>query len=455
MKKTTKYKLIYILTPLLFIVLNQIDVQAQVLKLSLDSCIQMAVRNNVKVKNANLDIKSAEQEKNAVFTKYFPQISGMAVGFYSDKPLIEYGISDIGNAGIRDVLQSIYSKYGPSLGISDHISFLEKGMITGISAMQPLYMGGRIVIGNKLAELGVDASLYQAEIAKQEVMMQTEELYWQILSLEEKKNTVVNVLELIESLYKDVDCAVNAGLTTQNDLLRVNLKRNEMKSNLIRIENGICLSKMALCQYIGLNRNDSIAIIDSVGMAENPVVYHIDNKDAVAQRYESKLLDLSINAEKLKRRMILGEALPQIGFGGTYAYNNLMEKDYTNLIGFASIQLPISAWWETSHKLKKHNYLVEKAQNTKNDLTERLELQTQQVYDELDAAYRQITLAEEAVEDAKKNQKLSNDYYHAGLVPLSEMLESQTLYRQALDQCSDAQINYRIRLSHYKQLIGK
>lgn len=153
--------------------------------------------------------------------------------------------------------------------------------------------------------------------------------------------------------------------------------------------------------------------------------------------------------------MILGEALPQIGFGGTYAYNNLMEKDYTNLIGFASIQLPISAWWETSHKLKKHNYLVEKAQNTKNDLTERLELQTQQVYDELDAAYRQITLAEEAVEDAKKNQKLSNDYYHAGLVPLSEMLESQTLYRQALDQCSDAQINYRIRLSHYKQLIGK
>ena len=186
MKKTTKYKLIYILTPLLFIVLNQIDVQAQVLKLSLDSCIQMAVRNNVKVKNANLDIKSAEQEKNAVFAKYFPQISGMAVGFYSDKPLIEYGISDMEMPEFV-MYYRVYIANTDRHGISDHISFLEKGMITGISAMQPLYMGGRIVIGNKLAELGVDASLYQAEIAKQEVMMQTEELYWQILSLEERK----------------------------------------------------------------------------------------------------------------------------------------------------------------------------------------------------------------------------------------------------------------------------
>ena len=131
-----------------------------------------------------------------------------------------------------------------------------------------------------------------------------------------------------------------------------------------------------------------------------------------------------------------------------------MDRNAFNLTGFAMVQVPITAWWEASHNIKKQNYRIQEAENLKADVTGKLELQTQKIWDELDAAYRSYELAEEAVSDAKENLRLSLQYYKAGLITLSELLEAQTLYRQALDSRVEQTITYLICLRHYKQLAG-
>lgn len=429
-------------------------VSAVAQSLSLDSCVAMALRNNADVKNAELAVEEARQTKYAAMTKYFPAVSASAGAFHSDRPFIEYGISNIGNSGIRDILQTIYYNILAPFGISDHLSFLQKGVVSGVVAMQPVYAGGRIVTGNKLAKLGIEASEYQRDIKIREIELGTEELYWQCKMLEEKMHTVEVALQLLHSLEKDVRVAISAGLITPNDGLKVKLKINEMEANTIKIENGIRLCKMALCQQIGIAYNDSVCLSDTLQHVNEPWLLKADNSTAVQGRSEFKLLDLNVRAKKLEKRMIVGETLPQIGIGGSYSYNNLMERNAFNLTGFAMVQVPITAWWETSHNIKKQNYKIQEAENIKADLTGKLELQTQKIWDELDAAYRSYVLADEAVHDAQENLRLSTQYYKAGLITLSEMLEAQTMYRQALDNRIEQTIAYLICLRHYKLIAG-
>ena len=429
-------------------------VSAVAQSLSLDSCVAMALRNNADVKNAELAVEEARQTKYAAMTKYFPAVSASAGAFHSDRPFIEYGISNIGNSGIRDILQTIYYNILAPFGISDHLSFLQKGVVSGVVAMQPVYAGGRIVTGNKLAKLGIEASEYQKDIKIREIELSTEELYWQCKMLEEKMHTVEVALQLLHSLEKDVRVAISAGLITPNDGLKVKLKINEMEANTIKIENGIRLCKMALCQQIGIAYNDSVCLSDTLQHVSEPWLLKADNSTAVQGRSEFKLLDLNVRAKKLEKRMIVGETLPQVGIGGSYSYNNLMERNAFNLTGFAMVQVPITAWWETSHNIKKQNYKIQEAENIKADLTGKLELQTQKIWDELDAAYRSYVLADEAVHDAQENLRLSTQYYKAGLITLSEMLEAQTMYRQALDNRVEQTIAYLICLRHYKLIAG-
>lgn len=436
----------------IFTCIATISVVAQ--SLSLDTCLQLAIRNNAEILNVNLAVEEARQTKSAAFTKYFPAVSASAGAFHSNRPFIEYGIANVGNSGIRDVLQTIYYNILSPFGVNDHLSFLQKGVVSGVVAIQPVYAGGRIVTGNKLAKLGIEASEYQKEIKIREIELSTEELYWQCKMLEEKKRTVEAALQLLHSIEKDVRVAISAGLITSNEGLKVKLKINEMNANIIKINNGISLCKMALCHQIGVTYSDSVTLSDTLQNVSEPWLLKADNGTAVQGRSEFKLLDLNVKAKKLERRMIVGETLPQIGIGGSYSYNNLMDRNAFNLTGFAMVQVPITAWWEASHNIKKQNYKIQEAENLKADITGKLELQTQKLWNELDAAYRSYQLADEAVNDANKNLRLSLQYYKAGLITLSELLEAQTMYRQALDNRVEQTIAYFICRRHYKQISG-
>ena len=427
-------------------------------ELSLDSCVALAVRNNVKTKNAQLNVEKAEQVKQQALTKYFPDISLVGMGYHAARPLFEYGINDIENASARNYLNALYAEYGRALGLENSFSLFQKGYMATATAMQPIYAGGRIVNGNKLAKLGVEAAQIQNEIAAQEVVLQTEESYWLVVSLKEKLKTIAQADELLDTLVRDADVAQSAGLVTQNDVLKVRLKKNELSSSRLKAENGLVLATMVLCQTIGVEYNDSIVLTDSIpAECRSPLDFYRSPTDALAERSEVQLLDINVEAKELERKMVMGESLPQVGFGASYGYSHLYESasNKSNGVLFATVQIPITGWWETSRKLKEHDVTIRMAENERKDLTEKMGLQTQQAWNALCESYEQVTIASEAVENAKENLRSVGSSYRAGLVPLSEMLEAQTLLRQTLDALCDERISYQLCVTRYRQLTGQ
>lgn len=422
--------------------------------LSLDSCKALALQNNLTLKNAALDVAAAQEVKKQAFTKYFPNVSAIAGGYYAAKPLFEYSIDNIENASARQFLHNLYYEYGAAMGLPDRISLCENGLMVGATVVQPVYMGGQIVNGNKLAKVGIEAAELKEQLTEDQVLQQVEEYYWLIISLEEKMKTLQQAKTFLDTLERDVTTAAEAGLVSKNDILKVKLKKKEIESNQVKVENGIRLSNQALCQLIGLEMQSILTLTDTLGdFSEMSNWGPVDNQSAVLGRKEKQLLDLQVDAEKLKKKMALGETLPHVTVGGTASYGNLIFDHFTaNALAFATLQVPLTGWWEASHKLKQQDILIQKAENERADFTQKMYLETQQAWNNVDDAYNQYQLAGLALQDAEANLHDVKADYDAGLVPVSELLEAQTLLLQAQNQRTDALIDLKIKAEHYKTL---
>ena len=412
----------------------------------------MALQNNIELKNSQLEIDKARATKNEARAEYFPTISAQALAFDALNPMLTFGIDDIDNAQVRQLLHTLYAEYGANMGIDKEYSFIQNGVILNAMATEPIYAGGRIRNGNKLAKLGIEAAEYQSKVKEDEVRLQTEMLYWQIVALQEKRSTLDQLDRLLDTLDKDLSGAIEAGLAMPTDQYKLKVKQNESQLNRKKVDDGITLLKMALAQTIGADWRE-MELSDTLGLETNPSTLFRDASEAVASRKESHLLDLSIKAENLKKKMTLGEALPSLVVGGSASYHTILENTKPNAMVFAMLQLPITDWHKTSFKLKKHDLDAEAAENTRRDLTEKMEMQTNQAWFNLEQSWLRISMAQTALSDAEANLKIAEDYYEAGLVALSDVLEAQTMLKQSRDELTDSRVEYRIHLATYRSLV--
>lgn len=440
-----------IIVCLLWVALPLFAQQQEPLRLSVQDCIGMALENNNDLKNQQLEVEKARATKDEARAEYFPTVSAQAFAFDAYNPLISFGIEDIDNAQLRQLLYNLYNEYGANMGLQDEYSFVQNGVILNAMATEPIYVGGRIRNGNKLAKLGIEAAETQTKMKEDEVSLQTEMLYWQIVALQEKEATLDQLDRLLDTLDKDLAGAIEAGLAMPTDRYKLTVKQNESCLNRKKLDNGIILLKMALAQTIGADW-ENMVLTDTLGLEVEPSAYYQLATDAVASRNESHLLDLSLQAEGLKKKMTLGEALPSLMVGGSVSYHTIFDHTKPNAMVFAMLQVPLTDWHKTSIKLKKHDLDTQKAENTRNDLTEKMQLQTNQAWFNLEQSWLRITMAQTALKDAEANLKVSTDYYDAGLVALSDLLEAQTLLKQSRDELTDSRAEYRINLVTYRQM---
>ena len=221
---------------ILMILISASAASAQEVSLSLNDCIALSESNNPYIKNTNLDIQSAKYQKKEVFAEYFPRLSFRALALSS----YDYLIDSLAGPDLGKVIRDA--------GVIESSKF---GFNASLSLMQPIYAGGRINAGNKLAKVGIKAAELKHEVNLREKREEIEKAYWEIVALEEKRNTLNHLEELLDILYRDVTSAIDAGVITESDLLLVKMKKNELKSGRIHLEGGIKLLKMNLFNTIG------------------------------------------------------------------------------------------------------------------------------------------------------------------------------------------------------------
>lgn len=425
-------------------------------KLTLQESRRLALQNNVAATGGALEIEAARQAKKAAFTRYFPSISASATALEADESLMEIATQG-GNLPVYDgnpanLAKATQFAYFPSstMGL---LGSLKAGMVT---AVQPVFAGGRIVNGNRLAALGVEAGEDKARLARNEVLRETEEQYWRVVSLDEKLRTVGKYEALLRRLLAQVEDAYDAGLAMKNDVLKVRLKLSEVLLNKSKVENGKALATMTFCQYIGIAYDPAVELEDALVVAGPPQALRVDHPGALKDRPEYRLLEASVRAEELKTRLKLGEFLPQAGVGVAGLYMKMDDmKGKTNGLVFGTVSIPLSGWWGGSHELAERKAKEEIARNARQDNTERLLLQMEKAWQDLADADKQLALCRESEAQAEENLKVNQDSYDNGLSSVSDLLEAQALRQQARDRLTDAMADCRVKTVYYLQVTGR
>ena len=431
---------------ILMILISASAMSAQEVSLSLKDCIDLSERNNPYLKNTFIDIQSARLQKKEVFAEYFPRLSFRALGISSLDHFIDIVVgSELGEI-LREAEIGGYTRFGFN---------------ATISAMQPLYAGGRIVTGNKLAKVGIKAAELKHQVNLREKKEEIEKSYWEIVALEQKRNTLEHLDELLKILQKDVNSAIDAGVITESDRMLVKMKMNELKSGRIQLEGGIKLLKMNLFNAIGQKYSlisevadtlkphiDKIVLSDRLTTLLPPSEYYIPEDEFAAGVTETELLDIMVEAKKLEKKLALGEYLPSAGIGISYGYSSFTNSNF-NSIGIATISIPISNWGKGSMKLKRLDNEIQKAVNEKEYLTSQLILQARHLWLNLNVAWEQMKVAEENLELAEKTVYDQMSRFNAGLIPISDVLMNQTSLLEASEKLIEKQIEYSKALTAY------
>ena len=232
--------------------------------LTLQQLKDSALSHNIAIRSAQHDIDAALQQRREAFTKYFPTVSGTAMTFNANRGMAKMSVDpqEFIPASMGATLsQMLPAEALTALASPISMSMMKNGTIASLMAMQPVFAGGQIVNGNRLARVGEDVSHLQMQLRRQEVERQTEQYYWQLVSLQQKRQTLDAVDTLLADIYKDVDVAVRAGVALRNDLLQVQLRQNDIKSQRLKLENGIDIVKLLLGQYCGLTGSDELRVM--------------------------------------------------------------------------------------------------------------------------------------------------------------------------------------------------
>ena len=423
-----------------------------------------ALHNNFAVRSAKYGVEAAQQQRKEAFTKYFPNVSGTGLWFNANKGMAQTTINP--SASISPELgaalaQSLPQEALAALANPISISMMKNGTIGSLMAVQPVFAGGQIINGNKLAKVGEEVSRLQLQLSENEVEKNAEQYFWQLASLQEKMKTVDAVDTLLRDIYKDVDVAVRAGVAMRNDLLQVQLRQNDIQSQRLKLRNGISIVRLLLSQYCGL-RDTTFTIEHGAWNIEHSA--SLNGADAnngqlsmfnVQCLPEYQLLDKQVEAANLQKKMAVGQNLPTLAVGAGYNYHNLLENNHSFGMVFATVSVPITDWWGGSHAIKRRKIEHQKAIEQLEDNTQLLKIRMQNAWNGVEESYHQLQLAKRSIEQATENLRLNRNYYRAGTSKMSDLLEAQLLYQQSLDKHTDAFADYQNKLLEYKQATGQ
>lgn len=381
--------------------------------LSLKECVEMTLRNNVSARNAANDARSAVELRREAFTKYFPEVSATGLAFWTHNDVFQYNILDI-----------------------IEIGFINKGKMAGVQALQPVFMGGRIVNGNKLAKIGEEVAELRRRQNDDELRLTSESMYWKLVTLKATRHALEAAIATLDTLDSQVRVAVDAGVAMRNDLLKVQLKRNSYRTEMVDLDNGIKLVKMLLSQYMGKGTGWDFDVDAEVpgNVPGFPSAMYMPGADALPMTVDYKLLQKNVEAKRIEKNIEIGKNMPQVALGAGWFYHDLLKQNHNFGALMVAVNIPLSGWWGGSHAIKRKSLALENAKNELLDLGEKLEIGMQDKWNNLTAAHRKMEITMEGIGESNENLRLNKLYYEAGMSTITDLLDAEASHKESIDE---------------------
>ncbi|WP_291855389.1 TolC family protein [Marinilabilia sp.] len=463
---------------LIFVLITIGGVNAQV-ELSHQQCREMALDYSKQIKISENKHQQALLSGKIAKAQHLPKISASGIYFYKPDPL-EYSLEggylptykpdqqgqmqpnvqinpNSGQPVMGPDGNPVFNMYAfmPDM----HLNIGMKGVTAaGVQLEQPIYMGGKIRAANKMANTGIEMSETQMSFKTSEVMVAVDAAYYQYLAVNAKYRAANEYKLLLDSLVSTVEESKQEGMATRNDLLKVQVKRNQAILMKQKARSGVQLARMNLCRIIGLPLDTEITISEN---NHSPVPkITTDSINTPTKRPEYQLLNKAIALQQHEEKMARAEMLPQIGVSAGYSYLGGLEvngqgTDEMAFSAMASVKIPIFNWFEEKNRLSKAKLQTEVARMELEETQKLLQLEIAQARLNLEESVTRLELTHTSLEQAKENLETSRALYEEGMEPLVDLLEAQAQWQEVKSDYIDAETTLKLMHTYYLKATGQ
>ena len=475
--------------------------------LTLDSCRQMALRNNKQIRISKVKQEVAENVRRSARTKYLPHVSAIGTYEHTSKEISilnesqKTALGNIGTSlvgGVQEGLSNVTSQLPMqniagllgTMGISmEGIQTLMNQSLTqtagqlnekgqnivdafrtdtrniwagSVMVLQPVFLGGALIAMNKMADITEDLAANSAEAKRQATLYNIDQAYWQVVSLTHKKKLAEGYLDLIKKLDSDVTKMIEEGVATRSDGLSVSVKVNEAEMAVTKVNDGLVLSKMLLCQLCGLPVDEQITLADEYqeNIAVVTVTPQLDVEKAVAFRPELKMLQNTVDLSRQATNLLKAGNLPQVALIGGYAVSNPnvfngFEKKFAGFwnVGVL-VRVPIWNWGDVMYKVRASKGATSIASLELEEAREKIELQVNQNTFRVNEANKKLAMAQASIARADENLRTANLGFKEGVITPTTVMEAQTAWLQAQSQKIDAEIDVKLSQVDLQKSLG-
>ncbi len=443
--------------------------------LSLEDCRRLAIENNKKLKIADEEVKASQAQKAEAFTKYLPGIDAMGVYLRNQKEvnlLADDAHLPVGSIGADgkfmfrpdQLTMGSDGQYVPkdyALLPKEAMTVDERNMgIVQVGLTQPIYMGGKIRAYNQIAGLAEQLAKSKRSQELQSVILSTDEAYWQIISLVNRKKLADKYVETLKKFVHDVELMHTTGVATKADVLSVRVKLNEGEMVQTKVDNGLSLSRMLLNQICGLPTDTIVMLKEEVADTDVEEVPTESLEQVYSRRPEVASLQLAADIYKKKEKIALSEYLPTIALTANYLSStpSFFDGVSTKFDGMWSVGVGIKApifHWGASRKSLRGAKAQTNAMNYKlQEAKEQIELQVNQSEFKMKEVTKKLAMARKNLERAEENLKFANLGFKEGTIPVLNVLEAQTAWLTANSELIDTRIEARLCKVYLEKAYG-
>ena len=434
--------------------------------LTLEECRNLAIQNNKELQISGEKIKMADNEKKAAFTKYFPQLSANGAYMWNQKDinLLDMGAlssslsSSLGGLAQLPMIQHLMS------GVNDmqHLD-VQNIWVGNVSLVQPVFMGGKIVNYNQITKFAKQLAESMNNLQLQDLIYKTDETYWQVISLVNKKKLADAYVDLLRKMDSDVTAMIYEGVATEADGLSVKVKLNEAEMAQTKVENGLALTRMLLAQICGLSLEEDLSLADEKldNFPVETTQASADLNEAFMNRNELRSLDLATKIYKRKERIALVEMLPNVALAANYFVTNPnvfngFKNDFAGMFNVGvMVKVPLSGWWEGTYRRNSAKAETRIKTLEWQDAREKIELQVNKSVYKVNEAGKKLIASSRNMENAEENLRRANFGFEEGVIPALNLMEAQTAWVSARSSLIDAQIEVKLTEVYLSKALGK
>lgn len=424
------------------VLLSGLGAQAQQpLPLSLAECRERALAHSEELQQADNRLEQARLDRQIASTASLPKIEGSATGAYV--------LPDIDMMGMELRMRGTY--------------------MAGLTLTQPIYTGGKISAGRQMARIGEEIAEEQRRMTRMDVLVEADHAYWSLVAVDRKVRMLESYAAQMDTLYVQTATAVEAGMALENDRLRIEAKRSEIRYQLQKARNGADLCRMSLCRVIGVGHDLRPEPTDTLFQPLAPGALQAD----LEARPELRMLEQQVAIGKQQIRDARSSMLPTAGLSLGYTYYGNIKlqsmvdaggglvvpytQEFRDGIGLAmlAVKIPIFHWGESRKKVRKARHELQNAQLDLQKNTRLMTLEVEQAIRNVEDGYRMIQTAELALRQAEENLRVMRNRHAAQMAPLTDLMDAQSQWQQATSNRIEAQTQYRIYQTEYLRATGQ